>query len=107
MTRALSAGKPVITESASIASDSLGPDRVGDLTFETARRLVDRIILVSDDEIRHAQKALWNVTRVIAEPGGAAGFAALQSAKYVPQKNERVAVVLSGGNARIDAAGVL
>lgn len=101
MTRALSAGKPVIAESASIASDSLGPDHVSELTLETTQRLADRILLVSDDDIRKAQNELWNATRILAEPAGAAAFAALLSAKYVPQKNERVAVVLTGGNAQL------
>jgi threonine dehydratase len=45
-----------------------------------------------------AQRALWDVIRVVAEPGGAAAFAALLSSRYRSEKSERVGVVVSGGN---------
>jgi threonine dehydratase len=55
-------------------------------------------VLVTDDAIRRAQQALWEVFRVVAEPGGAASTAALLSGAYVPGAGERVGIVLSGGN---------
>ena len=55
-------------------------------------------MLVSDDDIRTAQKALWDKVRIVAEPGGAAAFAALLSGKYVPGPDERVAVLVCGAN---------
>ena len=55
-------------------------------------------MLVSDDAIRQAQAALWSTLRVVVEPGGAAAFAALLSGRYRPAPNERVAVLLCGGN---------
>jgi threonine dehydratase len=45
-----------------------------------------------------AQKALWSALRLVAEPGGAAAFAALLSGGYRPAKDERVGVVICGGN---------
>jgi threonine dehydratase len=54
--------------------------------------------LVTDDAIRNAQLELWRVARIVAEPGGAAAFAALLSARYRPQSGERVGVVVSGAN---------
>ena len=51
-----------------------------------------------DDAIRSAQKALWDHVRVVAEPGGAAAFAALLSGAYVPSPDERVAVLVCGAN---------
>jgi threonine dehydratase len=45
-----------------------------------------------------AKEALWATLRVVAEPGGAAAFAALLSGRYQPAADERVAVLLSGGN---------
>lgn len=98
MTRALEAGEPVDAPAGSIASDSLAPARIGKLIFPIAKRDVDRVLLVSDDEIRAAQRALWNGCNVVAEPGGAAAFAAVLSGRYVPATNERVCVVVSGGN---------
>jgi threonine dehydratase len=53
---------------------------------------------VTDEAIRQAQKMLWRTLRVVAEPGGAAAFAALTSGAYKPQNGERVGVIISGGN---------
>jgi threonine dehydratase len=98
MTRALEAGRPVDAESGSIAADSLAPRRVGQLAFAIASRWAARTILVSDDAIRVAQSSLWAATRIAAEPGGAAALAALVSGAYVPAPDERIAVIVSGGN---------
>ena len=96
--RAFEAGRPVDAETNGIAADSLAPKRVGELMFPFAKSFVDRSILVSDDDIRRAQQALWDNVRVVAEPGGAAAFAALLSGKYIPAPNERVAVLVCGAN---------
>jgi len=98
LTRALEAGRPVPAEAGGIAADSLAPKQVGDLVFPIAQRHVDRVLLVSDDEIRAAQQKLWDSVRVVAEPGGAAAFAALLARRYQPSAGERVGVVVSGGN---------
>jgi threonine dehydratase len=95
---AMREGKPVDAPAEGYAADSLAPKRVGKIPFEIARRYVDRIVLVSDDEIRAAQIALWQNLRIVAEPGGSAAFAAPLSRRYVPEANERVAVIISGGN---------
>jgi threonine dehydratase len=96
--RALAAGKPVDAETDGIAADSLAPRRVGDLTFPIAQANVDRVLLVSDDAIVAAQRALWDGCRIVAEPGAAAPFAALISGAYVPAPGERVGVVVCGAN---------
>ena len=98
LTAALAAGEPVDAPAGSIAADSLAPRRVGELMFPIAQRSVDRVVLVSDAAIRAAQEALWDGARVLAEPGGAAAFAALHSRAYVPEPDEQAAVVVSGGN---------
>ena len=98
LTRALEAGRPVDTEVAGLAADSLGARRVGDLMFPIARRCVERTVLVSDDAIRRAQHDLWRVLRIVAEPGGAAALAAVLSGGYRPREGERVGVVVCGGN---------
>ena len=98
MTRALAAGRPVDAEAGGIAADSLAPRRVGDVVFPIVRRLVERVVLVDDDMIRAAQQALWSTLRVVAEPGGAAAFAALLSGAYRPRSGEHVGVLLCGGN---------
>lgn len=98
MTRALAAGAPVDAEAGGIAADSLAPRRVGELVFPIAKRHVSQVVLVSDAAIQAARAALWEATRVVAEPGGAAAFAALLSGCYQPEAGERVGVVVSGGN---------
>jgi threonine dehydratase len=94
----LEAGRPVDAEAGGIAADSLAPRRVGELMFPLAQKFVERVLLVSDEEIKQAQQALWKEMRIAAEPGGAAAFAALLSRKYRPVASERVGVVICGGN---------
>jgi len=96
--RALEAGHPVDAEAGGIAADSLAPKQVGRLMFPIAQAFVAQSILVSDAEIQTAQRKLWDVLRIVAEPGGAAAFAALLSGRYRPAPNERIAVVLCGAN---------
>jgi threonine dehydratase len=98
LTRALRAGRPVDAPTDSIAADSLAPRRVGELTLPYAQRYVERVVLVTDDAIRGAQERLFHALTIVAEPGGAAAFAALTSRAYVPQPGERVCVLVSGGN---------
>ena len=98
LTMAFQAGEPVDAPAGGIAADSLAPRRVGTLVYPIAKQYVDRVVLVPDDEINRAQLALWETLRVVAEPGGAAAFVALLSGRYEPQPNERVGVLLSGGN---------
>lgn len=98
LTKALDAGEPVDAETGSIANDSLAPRRIGARVFPILQEHVDRVLLVTDEEIRRSQEMLWSVARVVVEPGGAAAFASVLGKKYVPAAGERIAVVLSGGN---------
>ncbi len=98
LTRALEAGRPVDAEAGGIAADSLAPRQVGRLMFPLAQARIERVILVSDAAIRSAQETLWRVLRLVAEPGGAAAFAALTAGSYRPQEGERVGVVICGAN---------
>jgi threonine dehydratase len=98
LTRALEAGSPVNAEAGSVANDSLAPRRVGELMFPIAQRFVERVVLVSDNDIIAAQRALWHGLTLAVEPGGAAAFAALLSKRYIPRPGERVCVIISGGN---------
>lgn len=91
---ALEAGEPVDVEADGLAADSLGVRRVGEFAFEISRRYVNRVVLVDDEAIREAQRAL----RVVAEPGDVIILAALISGRYRPQ-DERIVVLVCGGNA--------
>jgi threonine dehydratase len=98
MTEALRAGRPVDAPAGGIAADSLGPRRVGELTFPIARTRVRQVLLVPDEAIQRAQAALWQTFRIAAEPGGATALAALLTGNYTPAPGERVGVVVCGGN---------
>jgi threonine dehydratase len=95
---ALQAGAPVDSPSGGIAADSLAPRRVGQLMFAVAQKHVAEAVLVPDEAIKAAQIRLWEVLRVVVEPGGAAALAALLAGRYQPARTERVAVLLCGAN---------
>jgi threonine dehydratase len=98
LTRALEAGEPVDSPAGGIAADSLAPRQVGKLMFPIAQRYVAATALVTDDAIRDAQRALWKSLRIVAEPGGAAAFAALLSGRWKPKAGQTIGVLVCGGN---------
>jgi threonine dehydratase len=75
------------------------------MAYELAQSPDVRSLLVSDDSIVQARRALWDCRRVVVEHGGATAFAALTQGVYVPEEDEHVAVVLCGANT--DPASVL
>jgi threonine dehydratase len=98
LTEALKAGHPVDAPVGGVAVDSLAPRRVGDLVFPIVQSHLDRVVLVTDDAIRRAQRVLWDGLRIAAEPGGVTALSALLSGAYQPDSDERIGVVISGGN---------
>ena len=92
------AGRPVEVKISGIAADALGASRIGAPNFEIAQKLVRQSVLVSDEAVRAAQRALWEDLRVIAEPAGATGLAALMAGAYRPAAGERVATLVCGAN---------
>ena len=95
---AFKAGAPVDAPTGSVAADSLAPKRVGELMFPIAQAHIERVVLVTDDAIRNAQRMLWEGLRLVVEPGGCTAFAAILSSAYQPAEGERVGVVVSGAN---------
>jgi threonine dehydratase len=61
-----------------------------------ARRHVDEIVLVSDDEMKAAMRVLWDEMRVLVEPAGAAAVAAVLGERV--DKHARVAILVCGAN---------
>jgi threonine dehydratase len=95
---AVEAGEPVDVDVSGVAADSLGARCIGRLAFDVAQQHVHSVVLVSDEEIRASQRALWDSLRILAEPGGAAALAGLRSGKYQPAPGERVGIIVCGGN---------
>ena len=103
----LAAGERVPVKTSGLAADSLGATTVGRLMFDIAKDHIAQVALVSDDDIRSAQRKLWREMQLVTEPGGAAAFAALLSGAYRPEKDERVGVVVCGANTSMDVFGKL
>ncbi len=77
--------------------DSLVAPRPGELTFEHVMAYVDEMVLVSDEQAIDAVKYLIGTTKLVVEPGGAVGVAALLNG-LVSLKGKKVVALLSGGN---------
>jgi threonine dehydratase len=92
------AGAPVDVAVGGIAADSLGAKRIGQLGWEVTQRHVQDALLLSDEAILAAQRWLWKELRLAVEPGAALGLAALQTGIYRPRADEKVALILCGGN---------
>jgi threonine dehydratase len=91
-------GAPTPVSVSGVAADSLGTNQVGSFAWSIVKHFVDDSVLVEDNDIRVAQRSLWNEMRLVAEPGGAAALAALQSGAYVPEDGERVVIAICGSN---------
>lgn len=94
---ARAAGEPVDVEVSGVASSALGAGRVGRHAWATRDWIADAV-LVDDEAVSDAQRALWEHARTVVEPGGAVTLAALRSGAYVPEGDERVGVLLCGAN---------
>ena len=97
MTRSLAAGKPQRMDAKSVA-DGLAAPFAGEHTFEHVKQFVDRVVVVIDDAILRATRAIYERAKLAAEPAGAAALAALLSGVVKLEKGRRVVCVVSGGN---------
>ena len=91
-------GRPADAPAGSVAADALAPRQVGELVFPITQSYVDDVVLVDDESILAAQRALWQAFRIAAEPAASVGIAALLAGAYKPEPGEHVAVVISGAN---------
>ncbi|KAB1657931.1 threonine ammonia-lyase [Pseudoclavibacter chungangensis] len=90
------AGRPVKISADPTIADGIAVDRPGDLTFEYVRDLVDDIVTVSEDDISRAILLLIERAKLVVEPAGATGVAAILAGRVVAAG--KTVVVLSGGN---------
>jgi threonine dehydratase len=95
--RSLAAGERVRIDVPRTIADGLQAPEPGELTFEVNRRLVDEIVTVTDGEIVDAMTFLFDRLKLVVEPSGAVGVAALLSGK-LEARGAQVGVVISGGN---------
>jgi threonine dehydratase/serine racemase len=75
----------------------------GQLTWPVIRDLVEAIITVTEDEIRAAMRLVWERMKLIVEPSGAVGLAAINTVSFRKLISiNKIGVVLSGGNVNLD-----
>jgi threonine dehydratase len=97
MKRSLDAGQIVTLDRVSTIADGLAAVAPGTLTFDLARRFVDGVILVEEEEMLRGIRVLFESEHLLAEPAGAAAVAALLY-HHRAAPGERIVVVLSGAN---------
>jgi threonine dehydratase len=98
MHESLRAGRPVKVEEFASLADSLGGGiGLGNhITFDLCRRLVDKIVLLTETEIYRGIRSLFLNDKIVAEGAGAVGAAALLSGKI--DTSGPIAVIISGQN---------
>jgi len=92
----LEAGEPVTVSTKPTIADGIAVARPGDLNFPIIRDLVDDIVTVSDDDVARSLLVLLERAKLVVEPAGAVGVAAIMSGAV--RDTGRTVVLLSGGN---------
>ena len=103
--RSLAAGEPVRIDVPRTIADGLQTNAPGALTWEVASRLVDEVVTVTDAEIVEAMRFAFERLKLVVEPSGAVGIAALLERKV--GSAGRVGVIVSGGNVGADRFAAL
>ncbi|MEM8883458.1 MAG: threonine/serine dehydratase [Planctomycetota bacterium] len=98
MRQSIEAKEPVTIEPRASIADGLRPSAPGSITFHICSALLDGIVTVSDAEIAEGVRFLLGRAKVLVEPSGAAGLAALLHNK-LPHTPTAAGTVLCGGNA--------
>ena len=93
------AGRPIEIEVPRTIADGLQTHVPGELTWEVASRLVDEIVTVTDEQIVEAMRFAFERLKLVVEPSGAVGIAALQTGAV---SGGRIGIVISGGNVAAD-----
>lgn len=101
MKEALKAGKPVVLDKIQRFVDGASVKKVGDITFELCKDLIEDMLLVPEGKVSSTILQLYNEDAIVAEPAGALSIAALDL--YKKQiAGKKVVCIVSGGNNDID-----
>ena len=103
MRRSFDAGEPQAIDAVRTIADSLGAPRCEPYSFALNRMFVDDVVLVTDDQIRHAMRLLFRSAKLAVEPAGAAALAALMYPLREMLDGKRVGVIVCGGNIGIES----
>lgn len=97
MKAALAAGEPVSLESVDLFCDGTAVRKAGDLPFQICKDTLSRVETVTNAEVSHAIRILWEGLRCVSEPSAALGLAAVLKNREA-LAGKRVLIVLSGAN---------
>ena len=97
----IAAGHRVTIPPPETIADGLRPPAPGVLTFPVIQEHVERILLVSESEIRATMRLLLESAKILVEPSGAVSLAPVLFGK-LPREIKSVGVILSGGNVDLD-----
>lgn len=92
----LKAGEPTQIQTSPTIADGIAVSKPGAIPFALIAANIDKVVTVNDDQIARAIVTLLERSKMVVEPAGAVGVAALMSGKFKPKG--RTVVVLSGGN---------
>ena len=98
MRTAIDTGAPVPAVPGPTIADALRSPVAGTIALEVCSRLVDDVVLVSDEEIREGMRFLYERAKLACEPGAAVGVAALLAGRLDVAGSSGVVFVISGGN---------
>lgn len=98
MSRSFKAGSPQAIDAVHTIADSLGAPRCEPYSFALNRRYVDEVVLVSDEQIRDAMRLTFRVAKLVVEPAGAAGLAALMFPLRQRLDGRSVGLIVCGAN---------
>lgn len=94
-------GEPVEIPPPPTIADGLRTTKPGQWNFPIIRRLVDDVLLVTENEIRETAKFILTRMKLVVEPSGAVAAAAVLAGK-LPQRFQRIGIILSGGNVDLE-----
>lgn len=98
MFQSLRVGSPVRLEQTDTIADGLAAPFAGELTLKAVQQYVDDLVLVNDSDIKQAMTFLLERCKLLVEPAGAAGLAAVFANKITLRPNSKIVIILSGGN---------
>ena len=98
VSNSLAAGKPIPLDNIQTIADGLSAPFTGQRNLDHIKTFVDEMVIVSDLEIKENLWYLIERTKVLAEPSAVAPLAALQSGKINYAENEKICLIICGGN---------
>jgi threonine dehydratase len=102
---ALAAGHPVPIEVKPTLADGLSVPKVGENAFSIARELVDRVVIVKEQDLARAILRLIELEKAVVEGAGAAPLAACLAGLVPELAGRKVVLPLCGGNIDLTALG--